>query len=152
MIKVVPETRLLLENLMVRESIPRICGVAPSFSLSLVSSDHYSPPTRGCSRLGHRLACQQSVFPAYAGLFPTGTPLGMSTICIPCVRGVVPATAVSSTPTTSFPRVRGVVPKLSSLVKRILSFSPHTWGFSESLLWGLLGSWFPRTRGVVPRI
>ena len=69
MIKVVPETRLLLENLMVSESIPRIRGVDPQGTGTNQYRHCYSPHTRGCSSEWRIDYANSIVFPAYAGLF-----------------------------------------------------------------------------------
>ena len=111
MIKVVPKTWLLLENLMVSKCIPRIRGVVPDAQ-------------------GKR-TYPQRVFPAYAGLFRTFSARGLVRSGIPRIRGVVPLHNIFTTLTTAYsphtrgcsggcsccdaaccaiPRIRGVVP------------------------------------------
>ena len=51
---------------------PRVRGDVPIGVVSGGSMSPFSPRARGCSRLGHRLARRQRVFPACAGMFPSG--------------------------------------------------------------------------------
>ena len=89
---------------------PRIRGDVPALQVEIAGGFLFSPHTRGCSRLGHRLACWRCVFPAYAGMFPRSSGNHLA-VC-------------------GFPRIRGDVPSKQARDTRVLRFSPHTRGCS----------------------
>ena len=108
MIKVVPETRLLLENLMVSKRIPRVCGVVPEEKNACQRVKTYSLRMRGCSQCGHAQMLLHLVFPAYAGLFLNIRDQALYRTRIPRVCGVVPLLAHQSPENKPFsPRMRG---------------------------------------------
>ena len=108
MIKVVPETRLLLENLMVSESIPR---------------------TRGCSQ--GRTHCNRTspLFPARAGLFPKQPPPRNRLLAIPRTCGVVPIVAAEGKRRRYlFPPHAGLFRNSNRFIVTDGNYSPHTRG------------------------
>ena len=89
----------------------------------------FSPHTRGCSFHKILLHNQNSVFPAYAGMF-----LG------------VPSGAAKS---ARFPRIRGDVPFIVSSTCLIIGFSPHTRGCSaDEAACGMVDRVFPAYAGM----
>ena len=70
----------------------------------------FSPRTRGCSSHKHIKTFKNTVFPAYAGMFP-------------------PATRANA-PIMGFPRVRGDVPPFDAVCLSAPMFSPRTRGCS----------------------
>ena len=131
MIKVVPETRLLLENLMVSKCIPRLRGVVPTPCQGIMLPKKYSPHTRGCSGT-QRVRCSFcTTFTTYVGLFRWAHSTKPICAHIPRIRGVDPFYVFGAVakrpvfpayaglfprhflrppPAALFPRVRGVVP------------------------------------------
>ena len=89
---------------------PRIRGDVPHPRQPHSRQNMFSPHTRGCSFRLDFIYVFASVFPAYAGMFPSRKLYG---VCLP-----------------RFPRIRGDVP--STLRIRLISvgFSPHTRGCS----------------------
>ena len=71
-------------------SFPRIRGDVPVSSVILSQLSTFSPHTRGCSRRHHHARHQQSVFPAYAGMFPERSPWLTIGDSFPRIRGDVP--------------------------------------------------------------
>ena len=130
---------------------PRVRGDVPLDPKKLRKTYPFSPRTRGCSYRCGFGRFDEPVFPACAGMFPTGTPPG--------------------TPATRFPRVRGDVPEWTGVKKGGRRFSPRARGcslhddhpFCVCVVFpacagmflprrglGLSGSGFPRVRGDVP--
>ena len=90
---------------------PRVRGDVPDWYSAGGDAGAFSPRARGCSRLGHRLARRQRVFPACAGMFPTGRRVAHNR--------------------TGFPRVRGDVPLWCVMVMGLSTFSPRARGCSR---------------------
>ena len=89
---------------------PRIRGDVPTESQFENFGFEFSPHTRGCSVRAHRISIGEVVFPAYAGMFPSGDATG-GLFC-------------------RFPRIRGDVPDLNVPIVLVAQFSPHTRGCS----------------------
>ena len=89
---------------------PRVRGDVPVNGFTLYLSHLFSPRARGCSYRCGFGRFDEPVFPACAGMFPTGTPPG--------------------TPATRFPRVRGDVPEWTGVKKGGRRFSPRARGCS----------------------
>ena len=89
---------------------PRVRGDVPMRIGPCDVGDAFSPRTRGCSYRCGFGRFDEPVFPACAGMFPTGTPPG--------------------TPATRFPRVRGDVPEWTGVKKGGRRFSPRARGCS----------------------
>ena len=91
---------------------PRIRGDVPGIPRGHDPVFRFSPHTRGCSFPAARSDYGESVFPAYAGMFPMLT--------------------ISSTISSGFPRIRGDVPWSTETCPPRIAFSPHTRGCSAS--------------------
>ena len=89
---------------------PRIRGDVPAGTRIVVHSQLFSPHTRGCSCVTPSNKEFSAVFPAYAGMFPTGPHAGFET--------------------SRFPRIRGDVPEPRRIAHDQRPFSPHTRGCS----------------------
>ena len=89
---------------------PRIRGDVPNTATTVTDLGEFSPHTRGCSPLFHRVTLWAGVFPAYAGMFRFPHP--------------------STHATARFPRIRGDVPLPVPRLKSTSWFSPHTRGCS----------------------
>ena len=92
---------------------PRIRGDVPTTEVTTDATPRFSPHTRGCSQIVDVNGTGESVFPAYAGMFPL-------------------VVVWSKTP-RRFPRIRGDVPSKPHLIQQRIRFSPHTRGCSYTL-------------------
>ena len=93
-----------------RRRFPRIRGDVPVSSRPIGGVVVFSPHTRGCSAKHGTLTKAATVFPAYAGMFPS-----------PPLELFAPR---------SFPRIRGDVPSSRGARDKNQPFSPHTRGCS----------------------
>ena len=89
---------------------PRIRGDVPTMLSWRKPNLGFSPHTRGCSAIGHAISAENTVFPAYAGMFRRAGTL--------------------RTGGSSFPRIRGDVPANPWVSEAAQKFSPHTRGCS----------------------
>ena len=89
---------------------PRIRGDVPRGGILIHDLKAFSPHTRGCSECWGLKPKEDTVFPAYAGMF--------------LIYGL--ALSVGK----RFPRIRGDVPLFLLLLSILIMFSPHTRGCS----------------------
>ena len=75
----------------IQAGFPRIRGDVPEAAEGLKEPFEFSPHTRGCSQWQRRHHRLQFVFPAYAGMFPTNSPLDSVDNSFPRIRGDVPS-------------------------------------------------------------
>ena len=111
---------------------PRIRGDVPRNSTISLASTPFSPHTRGCSALLAVRGPANSVFPAYAGMFPVW--FGYA--------GFV----------WGFPRIRGDVPSWAPPLRIFPPFSPHTRGCSHRIFLSVsVAGVFPAYAGMFPK-
>ena len=91
---------------------PRIRGDVPNQAITSEAKTRFSPHTRGCSESSNHKRSENTVFPAYAGMFRRHRPI--------------------SSGNPGFPRIRGDVPSAFRRVSSRIRFSPHTRGCSAS--------------------
>ena len=89
---------------------PRIRGDVPRGGILIHDLKAFSPHTRGCSECWGLKPKEDTVFPAYAGMFLKS--------------------CISGSPGLGFPRIRGDVPHIWVSVIGRQAFSPHTRGCS----------------------
>jgi len=132
-------------------SVPRIRGGVPvpeNFSHTLIAC---SPHTRGCS-LAYLLAIyRNNVFPAYAGVFPSGVTLSRRARSVPRIRGGVPNYWNSQLKGgTCSPHTRGCSQFLHYTSPPIIVFPAYAGVFPPQTALASSDSGVPRIRGGVP--
>ena len=91
---------------------PRVRGDVPKCNSKKAFLTAFSPRARGCSFVAATRTPPLRVFPAHAGMFPTGLTTRPTLIC--------------------FPRARGDVPMQVNTTISLSAFSPRTRGCSEA--------------------
>ena len=120
-----------LERLDLVPSLPRTRGDRPSARLRMPSMRPSSPYTRRSSRDHPDRQARAAVFPAHAGIVPTGS--------------------LSRDRSGGLPRTRGDRPWIISPLGSPMTSSPHTRGSSRlHTAWRVLRAVFPAHAGIVP--
>ena len=130
---------------------PRIRGDVPSECEFVVQCFEFSPHTRGCSAWFRRLSRRICVFPAYAGMFRSGSYRKSPEPCFPRIRGDVPAAPIAARASTTFsPHTRGCSAGVAVVDAASLVFPAYAGMFLIDGTTVCTPNSFPRIRGDVP--
>ena len=130
---------------------PRARGDVPGIESFYGCEPGFSPRTRGCSQGTADLNAATKVFPAHAGMFPTGRGRAGRRDRFPRARGDVPAGAeVAAAPDPFSPRTRGCSPNQAPPLADHQVFPAHAGMFPHPTQPMSTQTRFPRARGDVP--
>ena len=111
----------------------------------------FSPHTRGCSESSNHKRSENTVFPAYAGMFRRHRPISSGNPGFPRIRGDVPSAfrRVSSRIRFS-PHTRGCSAEAAAAAGGVCVFPAYAGMFRITRAEGMAHHRFPRIRGDVP--
>ena len=153
------------------KSFPRVCGVVPAYLGQLEQGDGFSSRRRGCSGAFLAFIAIFQLFPACAGLIPTGSGAQTHRVLFPALAGLFRAASKERRARKPFsPRMRGcsaqsihagdvhaLFPAPAGLFLTVRREHPHEPSFPRmcgvvppAMVTLTYPGDFPRSRGVVP--
>ena len=132
---------------------PRVCGDVPRALTDATQNLGFSPRMRGCSSAGQRVEKAPTVFPAYAGMFPSFSRIIPLSVGFPRVCGDVPAHPAQGVRLLKFsPRMRGCSLASNNDFCIIHVFPAYAGMFRLSSRFARSVPGFPRVCGDVPTL
>ena len=129
---------------------PRTRGVVSTFATWFICCQAFSPHTRGCIEPAPAGTHPFRVFPAHAGLYPSGWQTTTLAKSFPRTRGVVSREPIMSLQHGGFsPHTRGCIGSEDGEPDKVGVFPAHAGLYRTAAERKNSSSSFPRTRGVV---